>query len=206
LRLLSIRDNPLIVFSLTGGSSFRALREVARVKRCQIFGDTDGAEVEVEAEAALSLEFEKDGLRKLDDARFGMGMGAGTERGKSLGTYGGGDDETKLKDWDSPYPVRACEPERRNSVFSFSRPRPWMLMDIESETGMIDAVSLTPRESSNLGCTKSRRASWWWSSDSKPRLSLLDAPPELSRFEPKGIDGADIFVSVELKSHDSIVE
>lgn len=139
-----------------------ALREVARVKRCQSFGETDDG-AEVGEEAALSLEFEKDELRKLDDARFGMGMGmgAGTER---LGIYAGGDagyDKSKLKDWDSPYPAWACEPGRRNSVFSFSRSRPWALMDVKSEVGMIDAVSLTSCESPNLGCTESRRASWW---------------------------------------------
>lgn len=137
-----------------------ALREVARVKRCQSFGETDDG-AEVGEEPALSLEFEKDGLRKLVDARFGMGMGAGTERGKSLGIYAGGDagyDESKLKDWDSPYPAWVCDTGRRNSVFSFSRSGHWALMDVESKGGMIDAVSLTPCESSNLGCTEPRRA------------------------------------------------
>jgi len=135
-----------------------ALREVARVRRCQSFGETDDGG-EVGAEAGPSLEYEKDEIRTLGDARFGMGIGTGTGRG--LGTYAGGDagnDESELED--SPYPAWACEPERRNStVFSFSRSRAWTSMDVESEVGMIDVVSsLIPCESSNLGCTE--RVNW----------------------------------------------
>jgi hypothetical protein len=164
---LSTRDNALAFFSLTGSSSSTALREVARVKRCQSFGETDDG-AEVGTEAAPSMEVEKDNLRKLDDARCGMGIETGTVERGELGTPtcasgDAGNDESKREDWDSPYLTRACEPEGRNSViFSLSRSSSWTLMNVESEAGMIDAVSsLIPRESSNLGCTESRRANWW---------------------------------------------
>lgn len=120
LCLLSTRDNVLIFFSLICSSSV-ALREVVRVKRCQSFGETDDG-AEAGTEAAPSMEVEKDDLRKLDDARFGMGMvGCG-----KLGTpsYAGGDagnDVFKLEDWDSPFLVAwACDPERRTPSFSRS--------------------------------------------------------------------------------------
>lgn len=125
LCLLSTRDNALIFFSLTCGSSSVALREVVRVKRCQSFGEIDDG-VEVGTEAAPSMEVRKDNLRKLDDARFGMGMGTGTvECGKSgTPSYAGGDagnDVFKLEDCDSPFLVAwACDPERRNPSFSRS--------------------------------------------------------------------------------------
>jgi hypothetical protein len=69
-----------------------ALREVVRVKRCQSFGETDDG-AEVGTEAAPSMEVGKDNLRKLDDARFGIGMGTGTVESGKLGTpsYAGGD-------------------------------------------------------------------------------------------------------------------
>lgn len=124
LCLLSTRDNALIFFSLTGDSSSMAVREVVRVKRCQSFGETDDG-AEVGTEAAPSMEVEKDNLRKLGDARFGMGMGTGTVECGKLGTpsYAGGDagnDVSKLENWDLPFLAWACEPERRNPSFSRS--------------------------------------------------------------------------------------
>lgn len=124
LCLLSTRDNALIFFSLTCSSSV-ALREVVRVKRCQSFGETDDG-AEAGTEATPSMEVEKDDLRKLDDARFGMGMETGTVECGKLGTpsYAGGNagnDVFKLEDWDSPFLVAwACNPERRNPSFSRS--------------------------------------------------------------------------------------
>jgi hypothetical protein len=125
LRLLSTRDNTLIFFSLTCGSSSVAWREVVRVKRRQSFGETDDG-AEVGTEAAPSMEVEKDNLRKFNDACFEMGMGTGTVECGKLGTpsYAGGDAGNgvfKLEDWDSPFLVAwACDPERRNLSFSRS--------------------------------------------------------------------------------------
>jgi len=80
LRLLRIRENPLIFFSLGGDPSSIALREVVPVRRRQSPGEIDGGD-----ELESSVGDEKDDLRKRDVLGFGIGIGVGAERGANWG-------------------------------------------------------------------------------------------------------------------------